>query len=221
MSHCIGLGDNMTNWSNTFKTNYKPFLNIHPSKRYRGILRPLYQRANGFEIIFNELLKNKNQEFYIIETGSTRKPGNWKDGNSGVVFSDFVSHHGGYVNSVDIDMRAVNAANEFIDSKYHHATCSDSVEFLQKLEDKSKIDLFYLDSYDVTWEDDLPSAEHHLKEFKVIEPFLRNGTIVAIDDNTVWLETNKRAGKGRLIFEYLADKNIFPLHDDYQIIYKF
>ena len=47
------------------------------------------------------------------------------------------------------------------------------------------------------------------------------GDIVAIDDNTVWLETNKRAGKGRLIFEYLADKNIFPLHDDYQIIYKF
>jgi len=54
----------------------------------------------------------------------------------------------------------------------------------------------------------------------VIEPFLKPGVIVAIDDNSRLIETNLRTGKGRKIFEYLEQKGIYPIHDDYQIIYK-
>ena len=76
-----------------------------------------------------------------------------------------------------------------------------------------------MDSYDVEWSDDEPSATHHLNEFLVIEPFLKN-TVVAIDDNS-FLTSGKRTGKGRKIFEYLEKKSILPVYDEYQIIYKF
>ena len=46
-------------------------------------------------------------------------------------------------------------------------------------------------------------------------------TFVAIDDNSKFIENNKRTGKGRMIYEYLESKKIFPVYDKYQIIYKF
>ena len=210
----------MSEWADKFENQYKPFLNVNVSAKKRGLVTGLYQRALGFEIIQNELLKIKNNNFNIIETGSTRKPNNWKDGNSGVLFADFVKHHSGFVRSVDINQTAVDAANSFIDSIYHLAECSDSVTWLQRQPDLDQVDLFYLDSYDVEWHNDQPSAEHHLKEFLSIEPFLKPGVIVAIDDNSRLLESNARTGKGRRVFEYLEQKGIHPLHDDYQIIYK-
>ena len=109
----------MNSWEETFVKKYKPFLDAVPPKKYRNILKPIYQRLRGFEIIFLELLTVKQNNFLIVETGSTRKLGNWKDGNSGVLFADFVSHTGGFVRSVDIDPNAVNSANESIDKKYH------------------------------------------------------------------------------------------------------
>jgi hypothetical protein len=81
--------------------------------------------------------------------------------------------------------------------------------------------MFYLDSYDAVWNDDTPSAEHHLKEFLAIEPFLTPGTVVAVDDNSRWVNTNQRTGKGRLVVEYLEQKGIYPIYDEYQIIFQF
>lgn len=211
----------MKDWMRIFEKEYKPFLNIGISKKRYAQYKNLYQRAPGFEIIFKELLSIKNKDFQIIETGSTRKPGNWKDGNSGIIFSDFVKTVNGFVRSVDINQKAVDTANANIDSNFHKAFCSDSVSWLSSLDDLEKIDLFYLDSYDVDWDNDTPSAEHHLKEFLSIEKFITKDTIVAIDDNVLGREDNKRAGKGRLIFEYLDSKNIKPIYDGYQIIYRF
>jgi hypothetical protein len=210
----------MSEWTERFENQYKPFLNVNVSAKKRGLVASLYQRATGFEIILTELLKIRNTGFKIIETGSTRKPNNWKDGNSGVLFADFVKHHRGSVRSVDINQAAVDAANAFIDPVYHLAECSDSVTWLQQQADLNQVDLFYLDSYDVDWHNDQPSAEHHLREFLVIEPHLKPGVIVAIDDNSRLLEHNARTGKGRRIVEYLEQKGIHPLYDDYQIIYK-
>jgi len=123
---------------------------------------------------------------------------------------------------VDINPIAVDTANHAVNSDCFHATCSDSVTWLQSLSDSlSSIDFFYLDSYDVKWADDHLSAEHHLKEFLVIESYLKPGTIVAIDDNSRFRDTGIRTGKGRRIVEYLEAKNIHPVYDRYQIIYHF
>ena len=210
----------MKNWIKVYQKEYKPLLNVNANGGKRGVDGRLYNRAEGYELIFKYLLESKNENFQIIETGTVRNPNNWKDGNSGFLFSEFVKNYGGFVRSVDIDPTAVEAANSFIDNNYYRSHCSDSVTWLSSQDDLSTVDLFYLDSWDVEWANDEPSASHHLKEFKAIEPFLRVGSIVAIDDNAIKLDRT-RTGKGRMIVEYLSEKNIDPVYDQYQIIYRF
>ena len=185
----------------------------------RGVIENLWQRGYGFKLIFKLLLENKNSNFNIIETGTLRKINSWSDGQSAFLFTEFVKQFGGNVQSVDIDPNAVVTANKHINHPQFRSNCSDSVSWLESLPHKENIDLFYLDSYDCKWGNDKASAEHHLKEFKTIESYLKN-TVVAIDDNTRLL-TGERVGKGRLIYEYLSKKGIKPLYDNYQIIYKF
>jgi hypothetical protein len=95
------------------------------------------------------------------------------------------------------------------------------VAWLQQQTDLDQVDLFYLDSYDVDWNNDTASADHHLKEFLAIESSIKPGAVVALDDNSRWVASNRRAGKGRAVVEYLADKNHLPIYDEYQIIFQF
>jgi len=207
-------------WINTYETEYKRKLNCSSPGGKRGLQGYVYNRSQGFQVIFEELLKIKEHNFNIIETGTLRSPGNWKDGNSGFLFAEFAKTYGGFVRSVDIDQTAVDTANNFVESKYYKSYCSDSVAWLDSLNDLESVDLFYLDSMDVKFRKDQKSAEHHLKEFKVIEPHLTPNTIVAIDDNSFLLD-GTRAGKGRMVVEYLDSKGIKPIFDDYQIVYRF
>lgn len=210
----------MEKWLQEFNKKYKDLLDFNASGKKRGLSKDIYNRSTGYELIFSYLLEKKHSNFQIIETGTVRKPNNWKDGNSGFLFAEFVEKFGGFVKSVDIDQSAVDAANSFVDNRYYRSFCSDSVKWLSEQNDLSSIDLFYLDSWDVEWSNDEPSADHHLKEFKTIEPYLVKDSVVAIDDNS-FLLNGQRTGKGRKIVEYLEQKNIFPVYDNYQIIYKF
>jgi hypothetical protein len=213
------------NWLDEFKKTYLPLLNNEILKsgacQKRNCIDGLYDRGSGFQLMFELLFEKKNSNFQIIETGTVRNPNNWKDGNSGFLFSELVKMHGGFVRSVDINQTAVDTANQFIDQTYYRSFCSDSVTWLESLEDLNTVDLFYLDSWDVRWHDDHDSAEHHLKEFLAIESQLKPGAIVAIDDNSRLLDSGRRTGKGRRIVEYLEEKSILPIYDKYQIIYKF
>jgi hypothetical protein len=211
-------------WLTYYRKKYYPLLESNAgSEKFstkRGLKPGLYQRAEGFDIIFAYLEGLGQDQYHIIETGTLRNPDNWKDGQSALLFTEFVNHHSGTVRSVDIDQAAVDTANSSIDSTCFKSYCSDSVTWLEQQSDLDKVDLFYLDSWDVKWNDDHTSAEHHLKEFLAIEPHLKPGAIVAIDDNARFLETNARTGKGRRIAEYLESKGIMPIYDAYQIIYK-
>jgi predicted O-methyltransferase YrrM len=137
------------------------------------------------------------------------------------LFTEFVEHHGGTVRSVDIDPAAVASARGAITSDQFESTCMDSVLYLATQLDLDQIDLFYLDSYDVKWNDDHASAEHHLTEFQTIESYLKPGALVVIDDNSRFKDSGTRTGKGHYIADYLAAKGIDPVYDAYQIIYKF
>jgi len=79
--------------------------------------------------------------------------------------------------------------------------------------------LFYLDSFDVDFNNDRKSAGHHFTEFKIIESFLKD-CILAIDDNII-NSNGERSGKGRVIYEYLKDQGILPIYDNYTLVYKF
>jgi len=212
-------------WNLKYKTQYRPLL-VEAScgekfSNKRGLVPGLYHRAPGFDLMFELLEASKQQEYHIIETGTLRNPGNWKDGQSARLFTEFVEAHQGSVRSVDIDLGAVENAQNAIKNKCFSAFCSDSVAWLNSQSDLDKVDLFYLDSWDVKWENDADSAEHHLKEFLAIEPYLKPGAVVAIDDNSRFLTDNRRTGKGRRIVEYLEQKGINPIFDHYQIIYEF
>jgi hypothetical protein len=212
-------GIDVTNWIDTYNLLYKDKLSLKINGKKRGLKIDPYDRSVGFSIIFEELFKIKKKGFQIIETGTVRDPRNWRDGNSGFLFSELVKQHGGFVRSVDIAQEAVDTANQFIDNQYYKSFCSDSVSWLKSLTDLESVDFFYLDSYDVNWRNDEPSANHHLQEFLAIEPYLKN-CIVAIDDNS-FLLNGTRTGKGRAIYQYLHDKKIYPIFDEYQIIYIF
>lgn len=209
------------NWIKHFHKHYYPLLNVNTSGAKRGLTEGMFHRADGFALMFDLLLKKKSSNFNIVETGTLRKIDNWKDGQSARLFTEFVDAVGGQVRSVDIDPEACAVAQCLLSSDRFRVTCSDSVAWLQSLSDIGHVDLFYLDSWDVKWANDVPSAEHHLKEFLAIEPYLQPGTIVAIDDNCRKLSNGQRTGKGRRIAEYLESQNRLPIYDHYQIIYQF
>jgi hypothetical protein len=137
------------------------------------------------------------------------------------LFTEFVDLYDGQVRSVDIDSVACESARNSISSANFSVAHSDSVTWLQQQTDLDQVDLFYLDSYDVDWNNDTDSANHHFKEFKIIQPFIRPGCVVVIDDNSRWVNNNRRTGKGRAIVEYLESQGHFSILDEYQIIFQF
>ena len=211
----------MNTWLDHYRRIYYPLLNINFDGAHNILADGLYNRAVGFDIIFRLLLNQKQSNFNIVETGTLRTPNNWMDGQSARLFTEFVDLYGGQMRSVDIDSMACQAARDTITSTNFSVAHSDSVTWLGTLTDLDQVDLFYLDSYDVDWNNDTDSANHHLKEFKIIEPHIKPGTVVAIDDNSRWVNNNRRTGKGRAIVEYLETQGHLPILDEYQIIFQF
>jgi hypothetical protein len=211
----------MNTWLDHYRRVYYPLLNINFDGAQGVLADGLYNRAVGFDVIFRLLLNQKLSSFNIVETGTLRTPGNWMDGQSARLFTEFVDLYGGQMRSVDIDSQACESARGSIISTRFSVAHGDSVAWLQQQTDLDQVDLFYLDSYDVDWNNDTASAEHHLNEFLVIQPCIRPGCVVAIDDNSHWVNNNRRTGKGRAIVEYLETKGHLPIYDEYQIIFQF
>ena len=204
-------------WNKYFDEKYYTNLN-YPFKQKAKFKNNIYQRGNGYKLIFDTLLQKKIENFNIVETGTCRNL-SWSDGQSTILFADFVEKFGGTVQTVDISSEAVLLSKKLLKGKKVTVNLGDSISWLSNI-DKNDIDLFFLDSFDVKWKNDEPSATHHLNEFFEIEPYLP-GSILAIDDNVKSKTSNERAGKGRLIYEYLLSKNIKPIYDEYIIVYNF
>lgn len=200
-----------------FNKDFYPLLNGTPSRKKTIAYPNIFQRADPFRLIFSYLEDMKKTSYSIVETGTTRKIGNWNDGQSSYLFQEFLKIHSGMLRSVDISENNCDVARSILNPSLCTVTCSDSVEFLSTI-NPSDVDLFFLDSYDVDWNNCTPSAEHHLKEFQTIEEKIKPGSIIAIDDNLIL--NGNRTGKGKLIYEYLKSKNISPVYDGYIIIYR-
>ena len=179
---------------------------------FEGIQPRLNNRSDGFQKIFEYLADKKNP--IIVETGTYREENNYEgDGCSTLLFDAFVDYHGGSVLSVDIDPKACELAR--INTWFTEIIESDSVEFLGTLE--GKIDLLYLDSYNIAnWNDDWAPAAHHLKELFAAKNCIKDGTLIVVDDNLT-TPNGKRVGKGRLIYELMESLGIEPYFDGYQV----
>jgi len=170
-------------------------------------------RKESFEIMLAHLTTVDNP--LIVETGCARCPDNWRgDGMSTVIFDKHINMFGGELHTVAIDPYNVELAETLV-SKKTTIHCSDSVAWLwefNKLE--RKIDLLYLDSFDFDQDNPAPSQQHHLYELTAIIGSLRNGTMIAVDDNF------GNCGKGQLIKEFMEHVGNSMIHNGYQQIWK-
>lgn len=132
-----------------------------------------------------ELLNSKKA--VILETGSSA----WGT-NSTLLFDSYVNSFGGSFDSVDIRLQPAISLRAKC-SNHTTLHCDDSVSFLKKYSNHNKkVDLVYLDSWDVKWSDPLPSAMHGLNELLAIFPRLEKGSIILVDDTPLDQEVMKK-----------------------------
>lgn len=185
---------------------------------------------------FKELFKNMDnlKNPIILESGIASA-----GTHSTYLFNEYVRKYGGRFWSVDINSDLVNqhSGNMCPATKL---ICDDSVNFFNewvKENSGKKIDVIYLDSFDLDFLNPHPSAEHGLKEYKALLPACEKNTLLLIDDtpiNPYWLpfrnetynnvvsfynKTNTMPGKGMYVLD--EDKNADKLLHQYQVLYKF
>ena len=182
-----------------------------------------------------------SKKITIVETGSSA----WGT-NSSILFDAYLS----FKNCDDscfftCDIRIypmIYLLNKVSSSS--KCVCDDSIAFLSTLTARNKSIfeganiLFYLDSFDLDFSNPHPSGLHGLKEFLAIEPILKNGALLLIDDTPFSLEycpeENKSSaaaffnkngympGKGMFVNKILESrKDVEKLFHGYQALYRF
>ena len=74
-----------TTWLEHYRSTYYELLSPEVSGAKRLLVEGIYKRAIGFDIMFRLLLNQRRENFSIIETGTLRTPGNWKDGDDVII----------------------------------------------------------------------------------------------------------------------------------------
>ena len=158
---------------------YKWFNNISPK---------LGDREISFKKIFN-YLDSQPTPIIIVETGCLRVKDNFLDGQSTLLFDKYTLSRGeqSKVYTVDINPNSTKVCKQVV-SENVEITTGDSVRYLNNLtnnflKNKTKVSMFYLDSFDVDWRYPYPSAAHHLKELVAINKVLNEDTLVVVDDS--------------------------------------
>lgn len=193
---------------------------------------PQHLNRPGFEAA----LRNSNSRpLNIIETGTSA----WGT-DSTRLWDAYVQHFGGELWSVDLSTVPSQRLKKQV-SENTHLIVSDSVAFLQSFAQEHagmQVDICYLDSWDVDWQDPVPSMDHGLAEFHAIEKLLKPGSVLLIDDTPMSLEdvplSEKEAassflalrgflpGKGALIVQELqARSNIRVVWEGYSVALEF
>ena len=199
------------------------------------------------EISFRKILKYLDAlptPIVIVETGCLRVKDNFLDGQSTLIFDKYTLSRGekSKVYTVDIDPNSTKVCKQVVSNNVE-ITTDDSVRYLNNLtsnflENKTKVSMFYLDSFDVDWRYTYPSAAHHLKELTSIMRLLNNDTLIVVDDspafgnltqtenesNPTWKILNSPApsigGKGFLVHEYAKHVGAKLFFSHYQTAWK-
>ena len=183
------------------------------------------KRAPSFAMMLNHLLPI--HEPLVVETGCARQENNFEgDGMSTTIFDTFVDYHGGEFYSVDINSDNIRFATAT--AKKANLTCSDSVKFLHQqsqvwVSQNRKIDLLYLDSFDLDLANPHPAVLHHIFELAAIMPCLREGTMICVDDNPECQDSAGNPiemGKGLYIKQFMNLIGKERIYTGYQWIWK-
>ena len=201
-----------------FISTYKDNLNKIPERN----------RGDGFQAIFEALEKKRLSYYSIIETGSVRPGFSIEgDGQSTLLFDSFVNYYDGVVLSVDLESDTTKHAHDNTSRKTITMN-DDSIRFLWNFRSDEAIHLFYLDSYDVDFENPLAANLHHINELVAISRFLEKGTLVAIDDCKFEKDdpripakiNHKFVGKGLFVETFMNNIGANLLFDGYQQLWE-
>ncbi len=200
--------------------------------------RHLGLRKKSFLMFFEILEKKPEKNFSIVETGTSRKilTNIRDDGASTFLFDAFVRYYGGSMISIDLDDEACRKVQSQVSIKTR-VLSGDSLKHLQDIQDP--LDAVYLDSMDLDFLKPQVSAEHHLKEFKIIDSKIRPGGLLMIDDCPTqghwpqWIHGYLKErglklddipfpnGKGYLVDNYLQSLGTYvKLFHEYQALYQ-
>ena len=143
--------------------------NLDFYKWFDGIAPKLDNREISFRKIFKYLDSQPNP-IIIVETGCLRVKDNFLDGQSTLLFDKYTLSRGekSKVYTVDKDPNSTKICKQTVSDNVE-ITTDDSVHYLNNLThnfftNKTKVSMFYLDSFDIDWRYPYPSAVHHLKE---------------------------------------------------------
>ena len=168
----------------------------------------LGKRAEAFRLIVDSLPPN----FVAVETGTVRQSGNWiGDGQSTVVWDAAARVLAGHVTTIDIDPVGAQIVDQ-LGLTHTTAITADSLVTLRKL--SCAADLLYLDAFDIDFAAPTAAQQHHLREIAAAWHLMRPGSIVAVDDNL------SHAGKGKLVGEFLAQRNATEIHTGYVRVWR-
>jgi hypothetical protein len=180
-------------------------------------------RANAFKIAIKYLENIPRKNYLIIETGTIRSKNEWYgDGQSTIIFDEFVNFYDGRVISIDNDKQAVMLARKLTSDKVE-VICGESVDTLYGLYRKrfsnniERVNLLYLDSWgwDSTDQDLTPQAIHTFMELAAIMGYLRTDSLIMVDDNL-----RDGRGKGMIVRQYAEKVGWKRLYDGYVILYR-
>lgn len=168
-------------------------------------------REVSFRKIFR-YLDTLQDPITIVETGCARIADNWQgDGQSTILFDWYATCRGSgsIVHTVDLNPEATAACKNMVSENVviHTGDSVSTLPFIAKQlkSEGRKLDLLYLDSYDLDWGNPTPSAMHHLKELASIIKMVNPQTLVVIDDSAMICRAVADAeGKLNLISEPTA-----------------
>ena len=130
------------------------------------------------------------REACIIETGSAAH-----GTKSTLLLDSYVSHFGGSLDSVDIRCEpALWLRAQCCNRTTLHVR--DSIAFLKNWSSAfpgKRIDLLFLDSWDVNWLNPHPSSMHGLAEYLAIAGHLQKGSLLLVDDTPADTEAMQSA----------------------------
>uniref|UniRef100_A0A6C0DBE9 Rhamnosyl O-methyltransferase n=1 Tax=viral metagenome TaxID=1070528 RepID=A0A6C0DBE9_9ZZZZ len=199
---------------------------------FSNIGKPMHLNYLTFKELFKQMNNNKNM--IILESGIASA-----GTQSTYLFNEYVRKYGGQFLSVDINQQLVDAHRGNM-CPSTTLICDDSINFFKnwvKQNPNKKIDVCYLDSYDLDFYNPQPSAMHGLNEYLALLPAFKNNSLLLIDDTPstpYWLDTrgqlyndmiefyNKNdclPGKGQYVLN--VNKNADTLLHNYQVLYKF
>ncbi|MAZ18294.1 MAG: hypothetical protein CL535_18460 [Ahrensia sp.] len=177
-------------------------------------------REPGFRRMFEALRDLGLQRPLILESGCLRVPGNWAgDGQSTFLLDAYARLEGADFFSVDNNPESVDSARRACSDRTQ-LILNDSVAAfitIASICQGRRVDLLYLDSFDLDPDDPAPSAAHHAREFEAIRSLVKSGTIICVDDFRVG---DMVGGKGALIEARMREMNARVLHDGYQKVWQ-